>query len=327
MSVPIIRNEQKETPSLTVVGSTLSIEGGNTVTLPTGGTINSVTGTAVDNTDPSNPIIDIHHLLDYTIVNLLVDRDLNIGDIETLDKKSLLTVPYNSNLDITNIIPLGLGNLGDTITIDNDGLGLYSLTAAGGVTMFGYGLDNGGDTVEMDGSVPLCKYGRLVIVNKGLNLWRVDGGYKPSGIDLYGNFAGSFRFPSSTNVGWSATGTPTINANLTSIAGTPTELQYTSVNSSGGDSRSLDIELLPVVGDVYRCTGELFYQTGTFAHVQLRQNNSIPLNKLRYDGDILNTTTWQPFTFDLTMTTTDILQLDLASDGTLKVRNLKIVKL
>lgn len=91
------------------------------------------------------------------------------------NKKPILTYSGTNSGIIT--MPAGLGVAGQSIIVDNDGTGKVEIIPASGVTFIGSDLSGSKDSIRMDGAVSGQEYGRVTLVQKSTNIWRVDGNY------------------------------------------------------------------------------------------------------------------------------------------------------
>jgi len=136
--------------------------------------------------------------------------------------------------------------------------------------------------------------------------------------DIFPDLAGSFTYPNSTNLNW----TDPVDATLSVVVGPPNELQYVSLNNSGADFITQNLITTPVALDTYRITAEAFYQSGAFFHVQLRQVGGV---SQRFEASTVGGQ-WEQVDFTLQLANTDQFVLDIASDGSGKVRNIRVFK-
>jgi len=87
--------------------------------------------------------------------------------------------------------------------------------------------------------------------------------------NLFGDFAGSAAFPSSTNDVWTDETTVTI----TNVSGSPTKFRAVSVNTAGSDVAKLDLGVLPTNGQTARLRGNVSGIVGTgFTHIAVQQD-------------------------------------------------------
>lgn len=113
---------------------------------------------------------------DYSIKWETSNRDFNLTDFYINDLRTVVSVEGTNNVNFT--IPENLGTEGNTITVDNDGVGVINILAGTNVTLIGYGFDGTKTTARMDGSVDITNSSRITLLQKKNNVWRIDGNYE-----------------------------------------------------------------------------------------------------------------------------------------------------
>lgn len=228
---------------------------------------------------------------------------------------------FNIDDDYTTIIPDNFP-VGRSIRLDADLFAADSTTFVRETSTTKFWIDLEtivSPTDEADGVK--VERGRSIIMEKvDANTIKVFGAEMVAFYnDIFPDLAGAFSFPNSTNVNWTnvTTATPSL------VAGTPNEVRITSVNNAGSDFATQNLVTTPVSGDTYICTGELFYESGAFGHAQLRQVGGV---NNKFECNTSNTTTWQPFSFILTLSGTATLVFDAPTDGAMKLRNIRVSK-
>jgi len=112
---------------------------------------------------------------EHLIIATTADRSLATTDIISAvvneeNKKPIVNISGTDDALLT--IPENLGDVGQSILIDNDGSGIVEIVAAENVTLFGETLTSTSDGARMTG------FGRCTIVQKSANNWRIDGTYE-----------------------------------------------------------------------------------------------------------------------------------------------------
>lgn len=114
------------------------------------------------------------HVIVHTSDVTLTTAHITTTSGANINKKVVNTVRGTDDVEFT--IPASLGNVGQTIIIQNSGTGTVTIVNSGGASIVGAGVTSG-DTIVMDGSDTDFEFGRVTLLQEVNDEWRIDGNY------------------------------------------------------------------------------------------------------------------------------------------------------